>query len=501
MKMAREQLVTLIVVSIAIAMVFIDMTILSVALAPIQKSFNASRGASQWVVNIFLLVSAVMAVGAGRISDMIGHHKTFVFGTLVFVFFSLLCGLSFNIEFLIFARACQALGGAFILIGGMSLLSSTFSNEDRGRANGIAMSVATIMTVSAPFLGGVIIQFSNWHWIFFINVVLGALIFFPLLKLLKQDNENANRGKFDITGFLVLAIFIVAMTVTCDHVIAWGWISPQTLLGFLISIAALVVFIYIEKRKSDPLIHLKLFNITNYSPGCLIMAMSQVINYFVVFFGVFMENALRFSPFITGILLLPAGILLSLFSSYGGKLADKYGARLPMVTGLILITVGYLTTTLFIKSLSYFAILPALIGYGIGACFLSNPLRTSMLKNTPKENFGMATSILSGTRQIGGVIGFAIIGSIIVGVENAQAKTQLLKVIPNLSIEKIQSLLGILSHTASSQSVLSTFDTKTQGLIQHIILNSYVTSFYDALILMSIIMFTCLLLAIAFIKR
>ena len=500
MQMTRYQLTTLIVISVTVSMMFLDMTIFSIALPLIQKSFDATRSQSQWIVNIYLLVSSVFAFAAGRITDMFGHQKIFSIGTFVFIAASLMCGLSFSIDMLIFFRAIQALGAAFILIAGMSLSASIFSDANRGKANGIVMSAGSLAMVLAPFLGGVILQWLNWHWLFFINVILGALIFYPLLKLLLEKKERKVHGSFDYLGLTAIAIFTIAITLTFNNSSAWGWLSSKTIVGFLIGLIALASFLLIEKNKEHPLVRLQLFKIVNYIPGCAIMALAQASNYFIIFFGVFLQNALGYSPFISGCLLLPAGILLASFSSVGGRFSDKYGARLPMIFGLLLLSIGFILTTFFIKTLSYFSILPALIGYGIGSCFLSNPLRTSMMRNTPKEYFGMGTAILSGVRQIGGVIGFAIAAGIIVHVEKINAQMQLLKIIPELTIQKIQMLLGILSHTPSSIILLSQFNDKQQTIIKSIITECYVHSLYCALFFISTILVMCLLIALFFIK-
>ena len=500
MQMTRYQLTTLIVISVAISMIYLDMTIFSIALPPIQKSFDATRHQSQWIVNIYLLVSAVLAFAAGRISDMFGHQKVFATGTFVFIVASLLCGLSTSIDILIFFRAIQAVGAAFIVIAGMSLSASIFSDTDRGKANGIVTSVGSLAMLLAPFLGGIILQWLNWHWLFFINVILGVFIFYPLLKLFLEKNETKPNATFDYSGLFAVAILTIAMTLTCDNANSWGWLSSKTIIGFLIALIALISFIFIEKNKEQPLLRLQLFKIVNYVSGCTVIAMSQAVNYFIIFFGVFLQNALGFSPFISGCLLLPAGILLASFSKVGGGFSDKYGARLPMLFGLLLLSIGFILTTLFIHTLSYFSILPALIGYGVGSCFLSTPLRTSMMRNTPKEFFGMGTAILSGVKQIGGVIGFAITAGIIVHVEKINVQSQLLKAIPQLTIQKIQILLGILSHTPSSILIFSQFNPQQQTIIKNVIINCYVHSLYCALFFMSTVLVISLLIAVFFIK-
>lgn len=502
--MTKSQIMILVTVTIAIAMVYIDMTILGVALPSIQKAFNTTRNDTQFIVTIYLLVTALLTFSVGRLSDMQGHKKVFVIGAGVFGFASFACGMSINVYMLIFARAIQAIGSAFILTGGMSLLAQAFSDEDRGRANGIAMSAGTLMMTIAPFLGGVIIKFLSWHWIFFVNVILNIIISPILISIYKQSKaavQQKKRERFDWFGFVSIGVFTIAITLTFNHLSQWGWLGAKTITGFIIAIVGLFSFLKVERKQQNPLIQLKLFKITNYIPGCAIMALTQAMNFFAIFFAVFIQDALGFSPFITGMLLLPSGILLATFSSAGGFFADKFGARVPMIFGLSIISLGFLASTLFINSMSYFALLPAMIGYGIGACFLSTPLRVSMLRNTPKEYFGVTTSILSGTRQIGGVIGFSVIGYIIIHVEKIKASMQLVKKIPGMTIEKAHELLGVLSHTQQSQLALKYFSLRNQIAIKQIVLSSYVNGFFYALLLMGCLAAISLFIAAIAIKK
>ncbi|PIZ03478.1 MAG: hypothetical protein COY58_09150 [Gammaproteobacteria bacterium CG_4_10_14_0_8_um_filter_38_16] len=501
MKMTRTQFIALIAVSIAIAMAWLDMTILSVALPSIQKSFDISRNQTQWIMTIYLLFSAVLAFGAGRLSDLFGHHRAFSLGAALFILSSLFCGLSFNVDILIVMRALQAIGGTFAVISGMSYLSTTFPIESRGRANGITTSIASIAPIIAPFLGGLIIKFLNWHWIFFVNVVIGVCIFIPLIKIFFENENPVQEKKIDYTGFIAIGIFTVTITLIFNHIGNWGWTSDKTLSGFLIAFAALLFFIIFELKQSHPIIDLQLFKLTNYVPGCVVMFLSQFVNFFIIFFGVYIQNALGYSPFMTGVLLLPIGILLTAFSSTGGRIADRYGARIPMNIGFFLITIGYILSTIFISSLSYLALLPAFIGYGFGACLLGNPLRISMLKNTPTKQFGMSTAILSGIRQIGGVIGFAVIGTIIAHTETLSVVSGLKKILPTISMRDIKVLQGILSHTPSSLKLLSQFNLEKQSQIKALVLNSYVHSFHSALLFSSVVLLICSVISVLFIKR
>lgn len=506
--MTRQQRITLITISVMVAMAWLDMTILSVALPPIQKSFNATRNQTQWIVTIYLLFSAVLAFGAGKISDLVGHHRTFSLGAGLFILSSLGCGLSFHIHTLIFMRALQAIGGTFAVISGMSYLSLIFPIENRGRAGGVVTTIASISPIIAPFLGGVIIQILNWHWIFLVNVVIGLFIAKPLFTIFHYNkkmpdtsvDQSSKQKHFDYLGLLLISLFTVTITLIFNRNNQSDWVTDKMALGLLIALLALAWFISHELRHKSPVVDLRLFRLPNYISGCFVMFASQFVNYYIIFFGVFIQNALGYSPFTTGLLLLPMGILLTLTAPVGGALVDRYGAHLPMTIGFSLMTIGYIITTCFISTLSYTALLPAFFGYGLGASLLGNPIRVSLLKNTPSDQFGMSTAILSGVRQIGGVVGFAIVGMIIAHKEKIVLVKKLMGISPTLTVKKIQVLQGLLSKTPSSLQLLSEFSPEKQALIKSHILSAYITAFHSALLFTCAILLLCSLISIKYIK-
>lgn len=490
----------LIATSLSAAMVFTDMTVLGVALPVIQKSFDVTRAVSQWVVTIFLLCSAILAMAAGQLSDIYGHHKVFPIGTVIFVLASLLSGFSVNIEMLIVARALQAIGCAFVMIGSMGLIAAYFDERNRGRAIGIVMGVGTFMMVVAPFIGGALIKLLSWHWIFFINVIFGVFISYPLYLIFCDNACQCKHQSFDWVGFIIIASTIVLTVLIFNKVMTWGWLSPWTILGCIAIVLLAIIFYRYEGAKEHPLVDFSLFKIANYKPGCSIVALIQAVNFFPILFGVYIQNALGYTPFVAGLLLLPSGITLTISEYFGGVAADRYGARLPMFFGLLVLFCGFFASALLLKHNHYLCILPALIAYGVGISFIGSPLRASLLNKTPKDKVGRANAIISGARQIGGVIVFSIVSSLIVFVERAHAMHHLKKILPNISVSKVDLLQGVLSKTPSSLEALSQYPQKLQAVIHNLVLHSYVTGFFSALLVMSIIFFVSALVALRFLE-
>lgn len=490
----------LVAISISAAMVFTDTTILGVALPAIQKTFDATRAQSQWVVTIYILFLSILVIAAGQISDIFGSHKTFSLGTTIFVLGSLFSGLSISIHMLIAARALQAIGFGFLMNGSMGLIAAFFDENSRGRAIGIMMGVGTFMMVVAPFVGGVFIKYVNWHWIFFINCIVGVLISPILLSIYQSNVVCHSRHPFDWYGFIFIGATIGVTVYVSNHLLFWGWLSWHSIAGMLLSIFLMAIFYFYEKRTKHPLVDFSLFQLPNYLPGSIIVGLVQTANFFPILFGVYIQNALGFSPLITGILLLPSGLMLTIFEYIGGVAADKHGARKPVLFGLAILFLGFFSAALTLKTLSYYFLLPALLGYGIGISFIGAPIRTSIMNKTPKEKIGRANAIISGTRQIGGVLIFSIISSLIVFVEQKRALHQLKSVIPNLTPRQSHQLLGLLSHTDSSHLALIQFSHTLQEAIRHIVLNSYVSGFFAALLLMSILFLISFCIAWQFLK-
>lgn len=489
------------IVAIAFSMVYLDITVLSVGLPSIQKSFSSSGALVLWVVDSYMLMRAVLVFASGRLSDIFDPFKTFLLGLIIFSLASLTCGLAPSIYWLILFRALQGVGATFIFVPGMSLITSQVEESKRGRAIGFVLSIGLASMSVGPVLGGLIIAILSWQWIFYLNAIV-ALLAIILLSTVKNSSETHNESRyFDWAGFVLSVAFTLCINVAFEMSASWGWASTNFLLLIIIGILVAIAFIYVEKRQTHPIVDLKLFSLPNFSSSCLIASFVQISVLLVVYLGIFFQNALGYTPLVAGLMLLPMVLTGVIFSNVGGCLVDKYDVRFPLILGTGAIVLGFLLTLLLFKVLSYLIMLPLLILSGAGMFMISGPVRTAMLMQTPKNKHGMTNSILTGIRSIVSVIGFAVVGAIISNIEFYQAKSRLLVLIPDISTSQIQVLLNLLSKTNESKTMLVSFAPSLQPLIKNIILESYINGVFWGLFFVGLLMLTCFFLAVFAIKK
>jgi EmrB/QacA subfamily drug resistance transporter len=501
MKLLSSQNRVLTVVAIAFCMIYLDITVLAVALPTIQKNFNTTSGLALWVVNIYMLMRAILVFASGQLSDIFTSYKAFMFGLVVFAFSSLGCGFSPTIEWLIAFRLLQGVGATFIFVPGMSLITSSSQEEKRGRSIAFVLSIGLASLAAGPLVGGIVIKIASWQWIFFLNAIAAVLAIILSLSLKIDSDKRHDKGKFDWFGFILTAIFTLCVNTAFEKSNTWHWASFNFISLIAVSIITLIVFVYIEQRKAHPIIDFKLFALPNFSAGCMIASLVQISVLLMVYLGIFFQNALGYSPFMAGCLLLPMAVTGVIFSNVGGQLVDKYGSKVPLVLGTGSIVLGFILTLIFFYTLSYYAMLPLLVLSGMGMFMISGPTRTAMLKQTPKNKYGMTNSILTGVRSIISVIGFAIVGAIIANVEFYQAKLRILSVAPALLNNQIHNLLGVLSNTEESKAILSQFNPSIQIAIKNIILNSYATGVFWSLVFVALLMLISFILSVFFIKK
>lgn len=500
MKLTPTQTVLLIVVSLSFSMTYIDSTILAIALPTIQNTFNSNSELVLWVVNIYMLMRAILVFASGRLSDIFGHIRTFYIGLILFCLSSMGCALALNISWLIVCRSLQGVGATLIFVPGMSIITSGFPEGQIGKKIGFVLSIGLGSMAAGPLIGGLIVKFLSWQWIFYINTIVSIIALALALPVIGQQRKLTSTDQFDWAGFILSALFTLFATLAFENSNSWGWFSPKFITSILIAITTLIVFLFIQLKKKEPLVDLKLFVLPNFLPGCLIASFVQVAVLLMIFLGIFLQNALGYSPMIAGLLLLPMVGVGMIFSNVGGYLGDKFGEKFPLVLGTGSITLGFVITLFLYQNVSYYTLLPLFIFSGMGMFMISGPVRTAMLAKTPKNQHGMSNSILTGMRSIISVIGFAITSAIIINVEFFQAKTKLLLLIPSITTKQIHGILGILSHSTESKSLIEQYNPAIQSIIKEVVLTSYVNAFFWALVFVGLLIIISLFLAIFLIK-
>lgn len=402
---------------LASAMAFIDGTALNVALPSLQKSLNASGADLFWILNAYLLMLASLIIIGGSLGDKLGRKKIFMTGIIIFIIGSAACGLSQGIVMLIACRAIQGLGGALMIPGSLSIISSSFTSKERGKAIGTWSAITTMVTVGGPILGGALADAGLWRYIFFINVPIGiASILILIFKVNESRDEDADH-RIDVPGAAFSLIGLVLLTFGFLRIPEVGFANPQAYFSLCSGAVAIIIFIFIEKRSKHAMMPLKLFKNKTFSGANLLsFFLYGGLGAGILFLNLNMVQAQGYSQLQAGLTLLPFTILMITVARFAGSLADKHGPRWLLITGPAVAGVGMLLLS-FIKQTngiaSYFTtFFPGILIFGLGMSFTVAPLTTAVMGALPENYSGIASGINNATTRIAGVFANAILGAL-----------------------------------------------------------------------------------------
>jgi EmrB/QacA subfamily drug resistance transporter len=402
----KPGLVILIVV-IGVVMAAVDTTIVILALPAMEKSLHISLSSIIWVIVGYLLVITVTATQVGRLGDMFGRVRMYEAGFLVFIVGSALCALASNGATIIVFRVIQGLGGAFITANSGAVLADNFPPERRGRAFGFNAVGWNIGAILGILLGGLIITYIDWRWIFWINVPTGIAALALAIPFL-HDRGHRERQKIDWAGMATLGIGL--------FLILWAMVKLSTeaftggvQLALVLGVVFLIAFVFVERRVKQPMVALSLFRIPT-MPTALLAAMFQAIGAFAVLFLVIMylQGVRSLSPLHASLLLVPGYVIGALFAPYGGRLADKIGPVWPASVGLVIQIGALLAYAQLGVHTSYVLVVVASAVNGIGGAGFYPANITAVMAVSPGKSFGIASGLLRTFSNVGMVFSFAV---------------------------------------------------------------------------------------------
>lgn len=404
-----------IAMGIGFAIVYLDQTALNVALTTIQIDLGASETELFWIVNAYLLPLAIFELGAGRIGDMLGLRKVFLWGLFIFILASMGCALAFNAWSLILFRALQGIGGAVIPVIIAASIFHLFPAGKRGKPMGVLGFMASVSVLIGPIIGGFFSKYGTWRWIFWINPIVGSFCFVLIYFLLKElDEEREKNTTFDYVGVLFFLAFLVPAIVALMQGESWGWGSAIIIVLLSMSVFFLPLFVWYEKRQKHPLFDFNLMKNPNFTIACIIFFCGQFAFIASVFIALYLIRSLGKNPFQAGLCLMPGAILAGIMNPIAGTLTDKIGYRKQIQLGLGVAILSYLIIALTAHTMTYFWLLVGLIlnGLSISTFFMST--YAMIIHSTPKNRQGMASGMGSTLRQAGASFAMSIIGIIII---------------------------------------------------------------------------------------
>jgi EmrB/QacA subfamily drug resistance transporter len=410
---AREKVVVLLTMCFALAMAMLDNTVVNVALPTISRELEAGVTDLQWIVDGYVLVFASLLLTGGIVGDRYGRKKTFLAGLAVFTTASFLCGISQSTMQLILARSLQGVGAALLMPGTLSIITVTFPPHERARAIGLWAGMSALALALGPTVGGLMVEQLGWESVFFLNVPVGITAFLVATRTVRESVSEQQRS-LDLGGLALGTSALFLVTYGLIEANQKGWSDPLILASFAGFALLLAAFLAWELRTPRAMMPLRLFRIPAFSAGNTV-AFSVSLGMFATFFflSLYMQAIRGYTAFEAGVRFLPMTLMIILTAPNAGRYAQRHGSRGPMTYGLILAGGGLLILSRISVDTSYLLLLPVfmVMGHGMGSTMA--PMTAAVMNAVGAERAGLGSAMTNTSREVGGVFGIALLGTIL----------------------------------------------------------------------------------------
>jgi EmrB/QacA subfamily drug resistance transporter len=415
----RKRWWALIVLCLGVLMIVLDTTIVNVALPSIRADLGFTETSLVWVVNAYMLTFGGFLLLGGRLGDLDGHRRMFLAGITLFTLASLACGISTTQTLLVAARAVQGVGGAVVSAVSLSLIMNMFTEAgERAKAMGVYGFVCAAGGSVGLLLGGVLTSALNWHWIFLVNLPIGAAVYALCMGLLPHAKTEGTHQKLDVAGAVLVTTSMMLAVYAVVNGNEAGWASTQTLGLLGVAVALLIAFIVTEARISTPLMPLSMFKLRNLTTANIIGVL-WAAGMFAWFFitTLYLQAVLGFTPFQIGLVFLPANLIMAAFSlGLSAKIVMRFGIRKPLAIGLFMGAAGLavmgrapLDANVMID------VVPSMVLLGIAAGIAFNPLLLAAMNDVKPTDSGLASGVVNTAFMMGGSLGLAVLASLAAG--------------------------------------------------------------------------------------
>ena len=414
---AGNRLLTPALVAICLGyfMVILDATIVNVALPALRQDLGASASGLQWVVDGYLLMLAALLLSGGALADRLGARRAFQLGLGLFVAASAGCGVAPGTAVLVIARVVQGVGAALVVPASLALLRAAYPTPAlRARAIGVWGGIAGIAAAAGPIVGGLLVTALSWRWVFFVNVPIGLA---AMVLTVRRVPAPAGRPRSldpaaQLTGVLALAALTLAL-IEGGH----AGLTPPVIGAAAVFVAATVTFLLIEQRVRSPMLPLGLFRDSTFSGGNLVGLLINLGFYGELFvINLYFQEVRGYSALIAGLALLPQMGVVALGSALSGYYTSRAGGPRPtMLLGLLIGGAGLLGLTVAGTHTPYALLVIPLMAAGFGMSFTMPAATTAVVEGAPADRMGLASGTINAARQVGGVIGVALLGALVGG--------------------------------------------------------------------------------------
>jgi EmrB/QacA subfamily drug resistance transporter len=400
----------------AVAMIFIDQTIVALAIPRLQRDLRLSPTGAQWIVNGYLLaISALFALG-GRVADVFGHRRVVMFGVGAFALFSALCGAtptgSIGETWIILFRVAQGASAAFLFPAALATVAATFPIGERGKALAVFFSISGGLTAIGPIAGGYLTQWT-WRAIFWINVPVALVAI--VLTLRSDPTEERHPAPIDWRGAALVGSGMTLAVLGLQQAGSWGWGSVATWACLIAGLALLVLFVRAELQSDHPLVPVRLFANQAFAVDNAVLFFLSICFVPLFFFAsLYAQVALDKTAENAGLLLLVFFGGFTIAAQWGGRVLDRRGARPTVVLGCAVAAVGFYLFGQKLDLLSFAKQWPYLAIAGAGMGMVLGPVSTDALNRASRASYGAVTGLTQTVRNFGGSLGLAVLGSLLV---------------------------------------------------------------------------------------
>jgi EmrB/QacA subfamily drug resistance transporter len=463
------------------SMVFIDGSVVNLALPALLSEFGATMADAQWVVVSYLLfLSALLLVG-GSLGDAYGRRKVFAMGTAIFAATSVWCGLAPNVAQLILARAGQGIGGALLVPGSLAILTASFPDETRGKAIGTWSGFSAIFAGLGPLLGGLVLAHFSWRWVFLINIPLAVAVLVILFRHVPESRGGSSEARIDWAGALLATAALGAIVYGLMESSERGFSRPATIASLVGGLLLFGVFLRVEHASAAPMMPLGLFRSRTFrGTNLLTLFLYAALSAALFFLPFNLIQVQRYNPAAAGAALLPFIVIISILSRRSGDLVARYGARRPLIIGPLIAGGGYLLFAVPEVGGSYWTtFFPAMAVLGLGMAVTVAPLTTAVMSSIPTAYAGIASGLNNAISRVAGLLAIAILGLFLSHSFDAalQRRIGVLRIPPEAARD-LETQRGKLA----GMQVPSTLDAGMRAATERAIAESYVAGFRSVML-------------------
>jgi EmrB/QacA subfamily drug resistance transporter len=422
-------------------MVFIDSTVVNVAVPALQATFHASVVDVQWVVESYGIFLSSLILAGGALGDLFGRRRIFLIGVLIFAAASTACGLASSIRGLIIARCVQGIGAALLVPGSLAIISACFDEDSRGKAIGTWSGFTAITTALGPLLGGWLIQYASWRWAFLLNIPL-ALAVVGISHRHVPESRGPDVQQVDWLGALLATAGLAGVVAGFLESVRLRWVNPLVLANLLGGFLLVAIFLIVETRAPSPMVPLELFRSRSFlGANLLTLFLYATIGIFFFLFPMDLIELQGYSATAAGSAMLPMILLMFLLSRWSGGLVKRYGGRVPLVVGPLIVAAGFVLFAAAHPPVSYWkSYFPASLVFGFGMAVTVAPLTTVVMNAVDQRHAGTASGINNAVARVAGVLAIAVLGIVMMKSFDAHLERSLtnLSLPPNI-IQEIRS--------------------------------------------------------------